>query len=184
MIGRRRYPVRMDDIRAALESHIALVPDFPEPGILFRDLTPVFTRAELFRGMVDAMVEPFAGRYDAFAGIEARGFLLAGAASMRTDAGVLAVRKAGKLPRATLAESYALEYGEARLEVHADELDPGARVLVLDDVLATGGTAAATCALVERAGWEVAGVAVVLELEALGGRSALGGRDVFSLLQA
>ncbi|WP_353807840.1 adenine phosphoribosyltransferase [Agromyces sp. SYSU T00194] len=174
----------MDDIRARLESRIALVPDFPQPGIMFRDLTPVFADADLFRGMVDALVAPFAGSYDVFAGIEARGFLLAGAASMRTDAGVLAVRKAGKLPRATIAESYALEYGEARLEVHADDLPPGTRVLVLDDVLATGGTAAATCTLVERAGWEVAGVAVVLELEVLGGRAALEGREVFSLLQA
>lgn len=161
---------------------IALIPDFPRPGVLFRDLTPVFADGAALRALAEALVEPFAGRFDALGGLEARGFLLAGAASAVCGAGVLTVRKAGKLPRATITETYALEYGEASLEVHADQLPPGARVLVVDDVLATGGTAAAACRLVERAGWTVAGVAVALELSDLGGREALAGQEVFSLI--
>lgn len=160
----------------------AIVPDFPNPGISFRDLTPVFADGEALRSITDALAEPFAGRIDAIAGVEARGFVLAAAAAYAMGVGVLIVRKPGKLPQAVLSQSYDLEYGSATLEVQPNTLPAGSRVLVLDDVLATGGTLAATTSLIERAGWTVAGVSVVLELSALGGRAALPGRDIRSLL--
>ncbi|MBU1586628.1 MAG: adenine phosphoribosyltransferase [Actinobacteria bacterium] len=168
-----------DAARAALDHLTILVPDFPQPGIVFRDLSPVFANGPALRAITDALLEPFAGRVDAVAGVEARGFVLAAAAAYALGTGTLLIRKAGKLPRAVLSEGYALEYGEATLEVHADELAPGSRVLILDDVLATGGTLRAAAGLVERAGWSVAGIGVVLELEALGGRTGLG--DVHAL---
>ena len=167
-----------------MASRIATIPDFPEPGVTFRDLTPVFASAQALRALATGLTDPFAGRFDALGGVEARGFLIAGAASALTGAGVLTVRKAGKLPRAVLREEYDLEYGRAALEVHEGELPPGARVLIVDDVLATGGTVAAAARLVERAGWQVAGISVALELTDLGGRAALGDRyEIFSLLQ-
>ncbi|WP_394553341.1 adenine phosphoribosyltransferase [Agromyces sp. MMS24-JH15] len=172
------------DARAIVERRIATIPDFPEPGIVFRDLTPVFADGPAFHTLAEAMTEPFAGRFDVLAGVEARGFLLAAAASVLCGAGVLPVRKAGKLPRKVLREEYALEYGTAALEVHEGEIPPGSRVLIVDDVLATGGTVGAAARLVERAGWHVAGIAVAVELEGLGGRAALDDRyEVFSLLQ-
>ncbi|MEJ3405902.1 adenine phosphoribosyltransferase [Rathayibacter sp. YIM 133350] len=163
---------------------IHVIPDFPEPGIQFRDLTPVFAHGPTFRVMCEALIEPFAGRFDILGGLEARGFIMAGGASLLSGAGVLPVRKAGKLPRRVITETYELEYGVATLEVHEDELPAGARVLVIDDVLATGGTALAACRLIERAGWKVVGVSVGLELTALEGRSQLEDYEVFSLLQA
>jgi adenine phosphoribosyltransferase len=160
----------------------AVVPDFPKPGITFRDLTPVFADGAALRIITDALAEPFAGKVDAIAGVEARGFVLAAAAAYALGVGVLIIRKPGKLPREILSQSYDLEYGSATLEVQPDTLPAGSRVLVLDDVLATGGTLAASTSLIERAGWIVAGVSVVLELSDLGGRSALPGRDIRSLL--
>ncbi|WP_306896761.1 adenine phosphoribosyltransferase [Agromyces albus] len=149
-----------------------------------RSRPPVFADGSAFRALAAALTAPFEGRFDDLGGVEARGFLLAGAASALCGAGVLTVRKTGKLPRAVLSESYDLEYGTAGLEVHEGELAPGARVLIVDDVLATGGTVAAAARLVERAGWQVAGISVALELTALGGRAALGDRyEIFSLLQ-
>jgi adenine phosphoribosyltransferase len=156
------------------------VPDFPEPGVLFRDLTPTLADAEALRAITDDLVCASAG-FDLVAGIEARGFLLAAAAAYAAHTGVVAVRKAGKLPPRTLIEHYELEYGAAALEIRADQLVPGTRVLVLDDVLATGGTVDATCTLLERAGAVVAGVGVVLELAGLGGRDRLAGRDVHAI---
>lgn len=158
------------------------VADFPSPGILFRDLTPVFADGPSFRAVVDGLIEPFAGTFDAIAGLEARGFLLAAAAAIDGGVGVLPIRKGGKLPGDIIGETYDLEYGTATLEVNPASLPPGSRVLVLDDVLATGGTVSASISLIERAGWSVAGVGVVLELEALGGRERLAGRDVHSLV--
>ncbi|HEU4466515.1 MAG TPA: adenine phosphoribosyltransferase [Agromyces sp.] len=173
-----------DQVRALVESKLATIPDFPEPGVVFRDLTPVFAHGPAFHALAEALTAPFAGRFDDLAGIEARGFLLAGAASALCGAGVLPVRKAGKLPRAVIREEYELEYGTAALEVHEDELAPGSRVLIVDDVLATGGTVEAAARLVERAGWHVAGISVAIELEALGGRERLGDRyEVHSLLR-
>jgi adenine phosphoribosyltransferase len=160
----------------------AVVPDFPNPGITFRDLTPVFADGVALHTITDALAEPFAGKIDAVAGVEARGFVLAAAAAYALGVGVLIIRKPGKLPREVLSQSYDLEYGSATLEIQPDTLPPGSRILVLDDVLATGGTLAASTSLIERAGWVVAGVSVVLELSDLGGRAALPGRDIRSLL--
>ena len=164
-----------------LDRLCATVPDYPKPGITFKELTPAFADAEGLRAIVDAIVAPFAGQFDLVAGIEARGFLLAAAAAYATGTGVLTVRKAGKLPRETFFEEYALEYGTAALDVHTTDIRRGARVLVLDDVLATGGTVGAAVRLVNRCGGEVIGVGVVLELEGLGGRAALAGQRVHSL---
>lgn len=158
-----------------------VVPDFPEAGVLFRDLTPTLADAEALRAITDELVGAFDGGFDLVAGIEARGFLLAAAAAYASGTGVIAVRKAGKLPPETLVEHYELEYGAAALEIRADQLVPGTRVLVLDDVLATGGTVDATCTLLERAGAVVTGVGVVLELAGLGGRERLAGRHVHTV---
>ena len=159
-----------------------VVPDFPKPGIQFRDLTPVFADGPALRLITDALAAPFVGRIDAVAGVEARGFVLAAAAAYALGIGVLIIRKPGKLPQAVLSESYDLEYGSATLEVQPSTLPKGSRILVLDDVLATGGTLAASIKLIEGAGWEVAGVSVVQELVDLGGRDALPGREVRSLV--
>ncbi len=158
------------------------IPDFPKPGIIFRDLTPVFADGGALRVITDALAEPFAGRIDAVAGVEARGFVLAAAAAYALGIGVLIIRKPGKLPQAVLSESYDLEYGSATLEVQPSTLPAGSRILILDDVLATGGTLAASIKLIERAGWIVAGVSVVQELTDLNGRDALPGREVRSIV--
>ena len=160
----------------------ATVPDYPKPGIVFKDLTPVFADGPAFKAVVDALVEPFRGQFDAVAGVEARGFLLAAAAAYATDTGVVTVRKAGKLPREVVSEDYSLEYGTATLELHSSDLVPGTRVLILDDVLATGGTLGATARLFERCGVEVAGIGVVMELGELNGRAALDGHRIHALL--
>jgi adenine phosphoribosyltransferase len=170
-----------ESVRDAIVRLTAVVPDFPMPGIAFQDLTPVFADPTAFRQVVDAISLPFAGTFDVVAGIEARGFLLAAAVAYATGTGVVAVRKAGKLPRAVLRESYDLEYGRAVLEIHQADLAPGTRVLVLDDVLATGGTLTAACALLERAEAVVVGCGVVLELDDLDGRAGSAGRPVHAL---
>lgn len=169
-------------VSAVVERLCATVPDYPKPGIVFKDLTPVFADGGALRQVVDSLVCAFAGKFDAVAGVEARGFLLAAAAAYATGTGVITIRKAGKLPRAVYAQSYALEYGQATLELHQDDIPAGTRVLILDDVLATGGTLGAASALLERAGSVVAGVGVVLEIDALAGRDNLAGREVVSLL--
>jgi adenine phosphoribosyltransferase len=168
--------------REAIERLSTVVVDFPSPGVRFRDLSPVFADGPALRSVVDALVAPFAGDFDAIAGMEARGFVLAAGAAYATGLGCVMIRKPGKLPRRVISEDYDLEYGSTTLEVHPDELAPGARVLLLDDVLATGGTLAASCSLVERAGWSVAGIGVVLELRDLHGAVKLPGRVVHSLL--
>ncbi len=167
--------------REHLETLMRIIPDFPQPGILFRDITPVLADSEAFAVVVDELEAPFAGEFDVVAGVEARGFPLAGAIAARSGAGLVLIRKAGKLPGERLSESYALEYGTADLEVHAGQLAAGTRVLIVDDVLATGGTLGAARRLVERAGWFPAGLAVVIELAALSGREALTQPDVHAL---
>lgn len=166
----------------AIERLSRVVLDFPTPGITFRDLTPVFADGPALRLVTDELVEPFAGQFDVIAGVEARGFVLAASAAYATGHGVVMIRKPGKLPRPVLSEDYDLEYGSATLQVHPDELPRGARVLLLDDVLATGGTLAASCSLIERAGWVVAGIGVVLELTELHGAERLSGRQVEALV--
>ncbi|GIG29156.1 adenine phosphoribosyltransferase [Cellulomonas marina] len=166
---------------ARVEALVRLVPDFPQPGVLFRDITPLLADAATFADVVAAMAAA-AGEVDLVAGMEARGFLLAAPLATALGAGLVPVRKAGKLPGPSLAETYDLEYGTATLEVHPDTVPAGARVLVVDDVLATGGTAAATVRLLERAGADVVGLSVLVELTALGGRARLGGHRVDALL--
>jgi adenine phosphoribosyltransferase len=169
---------------ADLERALALVrtvPDFPEPGVQFRDLNPVFASPAAFRAVVDALAAGIPSDVDVIAPVEARGFLLGGAVAVALECAMVPIRKPGKLPVVADRVDYELEYGTATLELPADVLRPGARVAVVDDVLATGGTVAATCELVERAGASVVTVSVVLELAALGGRARLAGRDVHSL---
>jgi len=164
-----------------VEQNTAIIENFPQAGITFRDLTPVFADGDSLRAVTDALVAPFAGRIDAVAGVEARGFLLAASAAYALGLGVLVIRKPGKLPRDVISESYDLEYGSTSLEVQPSDFPAGTRILLLDDVLATGGTLAASSRLMERAGWVVAGVSVVLELEELDGRANLAGRDIRSI---
>jgi adenine phosphoribosyltransferase len=164
-------------------SRVMDVPDFPQPGIMFKDLTPLFADGPVFGQIVDRIVE-YHGRdgFDVVVGMEARGFVIAAAIAYAAGVGVVPVRKAGKLPRSVLAASYSLEYGQATLEVHEDAFATGQRVLVVDDVLATGGTAAATLDLVERAGGTLAGFSVLLELSFLDGRQRVAPRPVHALL--
>lgn len=171
----------LGDLADLLVPLIREVPDFPEPGVLFRDVLPVLADATAFRTVVDALIVS-AQQVDVVVGVEARGFLLGAAAAYALGAGVVGVRKPGKLPVVCDSEAYALEYGVASLELAAGALRPGQRALVIDDVLATGGTVAATCALVERAGASVNGIAVLLEIGALQGRSRLGSRTLHALL--
>jgi adenine phosphoribosyltransferase len=166
-----------------LKGRIRDVADFPSAGIVFRDLTPLLADAEALRFSIDALAEAFAGRrVDKVVGIEARGFILAAPVAYRLSAGFVPVRKPGKLPWRTEAEEYALEYGVDRLEIHADAVRAGDQVLVVDDVIATGGTARATVALVERLGATVAGLGFLVELTFLAGREKLEGHDVVSLV--
>jgi adenine phosphoribosyltransferase len=166
-----------------LRSHIREIPDYPKPGIVFRDITPLFLDPEALDHAI-ARLSGWAGDLDVdyVVAAEARGFILGGAVASRLGAGFVPARKRGKLPRETTSVEYVLEYGIDALEVHADALGDGSRVLVHDDLLATGGTAQACCELVERAGAEVVGCAFVVELASLGGRARLEGRDVHSLI--
>ncbi|MFJ1648711.1 adenine phosphoribosyltransferase [Streptomyces sp. NPDC088258] len=160
--------------RELLLSRIRDVADYPEPGVVFKDITPLLADPKAFSALTDALAE-LCVRSGAtkIVGLEARGFILAAPVAVRAGVGFIPVRKAGKLPGATLAQTYELEYGSAEIEVHAEDLDEGDRVFVIDDVLATGGTAEASLELVRRAGAEVVGVAVLMELGFLGGRARL-----------
>lgn len=159
---------------AWLGDHVRDIPDFPKPGVTFKDITPLLSHPPAFMAAVDALGEPFVDcRVDKVLGIEARGFIAAAPVAYRFGAGFVPVRKAGKLPWQIEREEYELEYGTDLLEIHRDALQPGESALIIDDVLATGGTAAAVVRLVEKLGAQVAGVAVILELGFLGGRSRL-----------
>jgi len=173
-----------DDHRLA-ERVAALVRDvagFPQPGVTFKDITPVLADAGTFTDAVAWLGAPFAGQVDRVAAIEARGFILGAPVAYALGTGLVPVRKLGKLPAETMAEAYALEYGEATLEMHLDAVSPGERVLVVDDVIATGGTVLATAAMLQRAGATVVAVAALLEITALGGRGRLGEFDLHVLL--
>ena len=157
-----------------VKDYIRTIPDFPHKGILFRDVTTLFADPRGFRMAVDQLLAPFAGRrIDQVVGLEARGFILGGAVAHQLSAGFVPVRKKGKLPAATLSEDYALEYGEATVEIHDDAIEPGQTVLIVDDLLATGGTAEAGIKLVERLGGNILGCAFVVDLPDLGGRKRL-----------
>ncbi len=174
-------------MRAALERLVADVPDFPEPGIVFKDITPLLADAEGLRLVTDALAgagKDADGRVmvDKVVGMEARGFIFAAPVALALGVGMVPVRKAGKLPRATHAVSYSLEYGQATLEMHQDALAPGDRVLVIDDVLATGGTLAATRELVGLCGGVAVGAAVLMELSFLPGRQTIGDLPLTSLM--
>lgn len=160
------------------------VPDYPAPGVMFKDITPLLADGPAFAAVVDhlAGVARRIGGVDLVAGMEARGFIMGAPVSTALGIGFVPVRKAGKLPGPTMGASYDLEYGSATVEVHPDTIEPGARVLVVDDVLATGGTAAATASLIERAGGVVVGLAFLLELTFLPGRARLQGRSLDVIL--
>ena len=166
-----------------VDSLLRDVPDFPEPGVLFKDITPLIGDGAALAQVGRAMADPYreAG-ITAVVGLEARGFIFGTAVALELGVGFVPIRKAGKLPADTIALDYALEYGSARIEIHEDAVGPGQRVLVIDDVLATGGTAAAAVDLIEQVGAEVAAVEVVVEISVLDGRSRLAGREIGVLL--
>ena len=164
-----------------IKAKIRDVADYPQPGVVFKDITPLLADGQALAAVVSALAEGH-GPVDKVAGIEARGFILAAAVACQLGSGFVPVRKQGRLPGPTYARSYQLEYGAATIEVHQDAFTPGQRVLVVDDVLATGGTAEATLSLIELAGGTVAGFSVVLELAFLGGRERLAPREVHALL--
>mgnify|MGYP006299760433 CR=1 FL=1 len=157
-----------------ITDYIRTIADFPHEGIMFRDVTTLFADPRGFRMAIDQLLHPYAGvRFDKVVGLEARGFILGGAVAHQLSAGFVPIRKKGKLPGAVIAEAYQLEYGEAVVEVHDDAIQPGEQVLLVDDLLATGGTAEAGIRLVERLGGEIIGCAFVIDLPALGGRRKL-----------
>jgi adenine phosphoribosyltransferase len=167
-----------------LRERVRDIPDFPKPGIMFKDITPLLGDEVAFSTITDIIVAHFGrGNVDKVVGIEARGFIVASPVAYHFGAGFVPVRKKGKLPFKTESESYELEYGEETLEIHADAIQPGERVAIVDDVLATGGTASATARLVERLGGKVYGLAFIIELGFLHGRDRLKNYDVVSLLE-
>jgi adenine phosphoribosyltransferase len=165
-----------------LKRHIRDIPDFPKPGIVFKDITPLLADAGAFRAAIDALVEPYRGRVDMVLGIESRGFIVGSAAAYALGTGIAVVRKPGKLPYRTHRADYALEYGTDGLEIHHDAIGNGHRVLLVDDLLATGGTAGAAIQLVERCGGRVVACAFLIELRFLDGRSRLRGHEVHALM--
>ncbi len=172
------------NLEARLKAIIRDVPDFPKKGIIFKDITPLLADHAAFNEMIGHFASQFKGAgITKVLGIEARGFLLAAPIAIELGAGLVPVRKKGKLPYRTVAATYALEYGTDTLEMHEDAVKAGEKVLIVDDVLATGGTAAAVCALVEKLGGKVAGVAMMIELEFLKGRAKMGDRPLYSLIK-
>jgi adenine phosphoribosyltransferase len=167
-----------------LKQHIRHIPDFPKPGILFYDITTLLRDPAGLKTTIDRLSSPYEGKgIDVVVGIESRGFILGAAVAERLGAGFIPVRKPGKLPAKAIKETYDLEYGKDALEIHADAVDKGQKVLIVDDVLATGGTAAAAAELVKKAGGQLTGLAFLIELSSLNGKSKLNGEHVFSVLQ-
>ena len=166
-----------------IERAIRNVPDFPKPGIQFKDITPVLADARLFAGSIDLLTERFRpGSVDAVVGIDARGFIFAAAAAVKLQAGFVPVRKKGKLPYKTIEQDYALEYGHATVAMHVDALKPGARVVLIDDLLATGGTSAAAVELMKKLGAQILEITFLIELKFLNGRQKLKGLPVRSVV--
>ncbi len=173
-----------EDEERLLRSSIRDIPDYPKKGIMFKDLTPLLKDRGAFKTCVDALVESVSGmQFDYVLGVEARGFIMGGAVAYRLGRGFIPARKKGKLPYNVVTQEYALEYGTAALDMHVDAIEKGSRVLIIDDLLATGGTALASAKLVEGLGGRVAGMAFVVELGALNGRDKLKGYSVLSLLK-
>ena len=168
---------------AEIERAIRTIPDFPKPGIQFKDITPVLADARLFSGTIDLLTEKFKpGSVDAVVGIDARGFIFAAAAAVKLRAGFVPIRKKGKLPYKTIEQDYALEYGSATVAMHRDALKPGARVVLIDDLLATGGTSAAAATLVKKLGAQILEIGFLIELKFLNGREKLKGYPVRSII--
>jgi adenine phosphoribosyltransferase len=173
------HKVKAGDLQSAIRN----IPDFPKPGIQFKDITPVLADARLFTGCIDLLTADFKpGQVDAVVGIDARGFIFAAAAALRLGAGFVPVRKKGKLPYKTHEQSYDLEYGTNAIAIHVDAVKPGSRVLLIDDLLATGGTAAAAAALLQKVGAEILEISFLIELSFLAGRDKLKGYTVRSLV--
>jgi len=169
----------MKDLKGLIRS----IPDFPKKGIVFRDITPLLADADGFKQAVEAIAKRFkAAKPEMVVGVEARGFIIGPAVALKLGAGFVPVRKPGKLPYKTKSASYQLEYGTDKIEIHADAVQPGQKVLIVDDLLATGGTAAATCDLVETMGGRIVGCAFLIELSFLNGREKLKKHDVFTLI--
>lgn len=171
-----------EHVQAALLAGTRDVPDFPKPGVLFKDLTPLFAQPDAFTTVVRHVLEEWSGQVDVVVGVEARGFIIGAPVALELGVGFVPIRKAGKLPGHVMAQEYDLEYGTATVELQHDALHDGQRVLVLDDVLATGGTALAACRLVEQAGAQVTGIQMLMELGFLDGRTRLRDYDVRTLL--
>jgi adenine phosphoribosyltransferase len=174
-----RAPVSAADLAACVRD----IPDFPKPGVVFKDITPLLANAQALAGAIDGIADHFVDKQvDVVLGIEARGFIVAAPVAYRFGAGFVPVRKAGKLPWEIERQEYELEYGTDLLEIHRDAVHPGQRVLIVDDVMATGGTAAATARLVDKLGGEVVGMGFLIELTFLGGRAKIPGHDIVSLV--
>ncbi|MFH5823230.1 adenine phosphoribosyltransferase [Georgenia sp. AZ-5] len=173
------FPAELTDL---VRDHVREIPNFPAPGVLFRDITPLLADGEAFGSLVRGLAEKYDGTIDAVAGLESRGFILAAPLALQLSVGMITVRKAGRLPGPVIGVDYALEYGTARMELRPETVQEGQRVLIIDDVLATGGTGAAAVELVERSGGEVVALAMLLELAALRGRTKLEGYQVDSVL--
>ena len=168
----------------SLRAQIREVPDFPKPGILFYDITTLIKQPKPFAEVIDLLVEPFAGtKVDVVVGMESRGFIFSAPMAIRLDAGFVPVRKLGKLPAETISVEYALEYGTNTLEVHKDAIAPGQKVLIVDDLLATGGTVLGTIDLVKQLKGDIVGLSFLVELRFLKGRARLGGYDIHSVIQ-
>ncbi len=172
----------LTELADIVRNNIREIPDYPSPGVLFRDITPLLANGPAFGALIDALADHYEGQVDAVAGLESRGFILAAPLALHLGVGMITVRKAGKLPGPVIGVDYALEYGTARMELRPDTIHEGQRVLIIDDVLATGGTAKASVQLVERAGGVVAGLAMLMELVDLKGRDRLEGYVVESVL--
>ncbi|MGC8587137.1 MAG: adenine phosphoribosyltransferase [Candidatus Micrarchaeia archaeon] len=171
-------------IEAQLKEKIRSIKDYPKKGVVFRDITPLLRDSDLFGRCVDALSNSFSGeKIDYVAGIEARGFIVGAPLAMKINAGFVPIRKSGKLPYEKVSKSYSLEYGNETLEVHKDAVEKGSRVLIVDDLLATGGSSSTAASLIESIGGNVVGFAFIIELESLNGRAKLGGRKIVSLVK-
>ena len=169
------------ELEEKIKEKVRSIPDYPKKGVLFRDITPLLRDEPIFRACIDAIAEHFKGRVDAVAGVESRGFIIGSAVAYKLGKGFIPIRKEGKLPYEKVKKTYSLEYGEETIEIHKDALAKGERILLVDDLLATGGTAKASCELIESLGGKIAGIAFIIELTDLHGRDKLSDKEVFTL---